>query len=340
MITSVFFVFALVMLTSFFPIKVRGIRNFLLLAFTVWLFLLAGLRDDNVAADYSVYMSFWNLRELQGIVEVSFIWIRDFLKYKLDLQPIYLFVVYAVLGVSSKIYAISKTSAFPFLSVLIYISHYFILHELVQVRIGVAAGFFLIALYYKTRENLYYTLIFILIAFFFHYSAAVGLLILFINNKHSKLYYFLIPAGYVFYFLNSKLNISIPIPYVQQKLDTYQEMKKWGIGDEINVFNFVFLIRILILYFLFYKAKTISIKFTSVNLFIKVYAISLFSFLFLSDNPAFSFRIQEFLGVVEIMLIPLLGYAYRNKLFSKLIVVIIAIAFISIDVFYIKYIFK
>lgn len=340
MIATVLSIFGAVLFVSFFPIKYRKVSNSLLILFAIILSLVAGLRESDVANDYIVYMSFWNRRDIVGDVETSFVFIRDILKYQLLLQPIYLFLIFAFVGVCTKFYAIGKLAPYPFLAILIYLGHYYILHELTQIRIGVAAGFFLIALYYKTIENLYLTILFILLAFLFHYSAVVGLIILLINNKNSKFFYFLIPIGYILYFVNNKLNISIPIPYVQQKLEAYQEMKKWGVGDEINVFNFVFLVRILILYYLFYKAKIIENHYKNIYIFLKIYAISLFTFLFLSDNPAFSFRIQEFLGIVEIILLPLIAFVYNNKVFGKIIVILIAVAFISIDIFYNKYIFS
>lgn len=56
------------------------------------------------------------------------------------------FVIFAILGVSLKLYAIKKISPFPVLSVLVYICFYFILHEMTQIRAGVATAIFLIAI--------------------------------------------------------------------------------------------------------------------------------------------------------------------------------------------------
>lgn len=340
MIAIIFFIFGLVLFVSLFPMKFSLVQKILMILLGIILILVAGFREDDVTNDYKVYLSFWTQRDLEGEVELSFIWLRDILRHQLLLPPVYLFLTFATLGVGTKIYAINKLSIYPFLALLIYVGHYYILHELTQIRIGVSAGFFLIAIYYKIEKKIYHTLLFLILAFFFHYSAVIGIILFILNNKDSKFYYFLIPLGYVIFFFNNQLNISIPIPYVQQKMEAYQEMKKWGVGDEINVFNFVFLVRILLLYILFFYAKRISVYNENVYLLLKIYAISLFSFLFLSDNPAFSFRIQEFLGIVEIILLPLIAVIFRNKSFGKLFVILIAIGFIFIDIFYNKYIFK
>lgn len=342
MISTVFFIFFVVLFISFFPIKFRVINNTIIIAVGLVLILIAGLRDNDVASDYSVYMMFWQQRDLTGLVEQSFIWIRQLLKDDLSLPSIYLFLVYAIIGVGTKIYAINKISPYPFLCILVYIGHYYILHDLTQIRIGAGAGFFLIAIYYKTQQNLRLTILFLCIATFFHYSAAVGFILLFLNNKSVKFYYFLIPLGYLLYFFNTQVEFNIPIPYIQQKIDIYKEMKKYGLNksDEINLFNFVLLARILIVYFLFYCSKKISQHYEYIYLFVKIYCISLFAFVFLADNPSFSFRIQEFLGIIEIVLIPLLAFAFTRRFWGKLLVVSIAFTFICIDIFYNNYIFK
>lgn len=320
--------------------KVRKIENILLVLFGVVLVLMAGFRADDVSNDYVVYLNFWHQRVIDGDVEFSFVIIREFLKNYLHLPPQYLFLTFAFLGVSLKLIAIRKFAAYPFLALLVYLSHYYILHELTQIRVGVAAGFFLIAIYYKSIQNIRLTVFFLLLAVLFHYSAVVGFLILVLDDRKRIFYYFLIPLGYVMFFVNNQFSITIPIPYIQDKMEIYDEMKKYGIGEEINVFNFVFVARIVLLYFIFYKARVIEKFVPNIYFLLKVYAISLFSFLLLSGNAVYSFRIQEFFGVVEIILVPTLVFAFRSRMPGKLLVIAIALSFILIDIYYNEYIFK
>lgn len=340
MIVLIFLIFALILYISFFPIKVRRIEDIILITLGIILIFVAGLRADDVTNDYNVYLKFWQQRNLKGDVEFSFVWIKDFLKNYLHLPPQYLFLTFAALGVSSKFIAIRKLAAYPFLALLVYLSHYYILHELTQIRIGVASGFFLLAIYFKIKNNIKLTILFLCLSVVFHYSAAVGFIILFLNDKKRVFYLMLIPIGYLLYFLNNQLSITIPIPYIQEKMEIYDEMKKYGVGDEINVFNFVFLSRILILYFLFYKAKVIAEFIPHIYVFLKIYTISIFSFLLLSGNAVYSFRIQEFFGIIEIVLIPTIVFAYKKKIMGKLLVIGIAFSFILIDIYYNEFIFK
>lgn len=56
------------------------------------------------------------------------------------------FIIYSAISISIKLYVIKKLSLSPFLSIIVYISLYYILHELTQFRIGVAAAFFLLSI--------------------------------------------------------------------------------------------------------------------------------------------------------------------------------------------------
>lgn len=336
MIEQIFLIFFMVSFLCILPIKKEFIKWPLILVCLILIYF-AAYRDQNSVNDYKIYLNFWNYRDIYGTVETSFVVIRDILKYYFYFDYYSMFFVFAFLGVSTKFYSISKLSPFAFYSVLIYIGHYFILHELTQIRIGVASGFFLIAIYFRIQKRILLTLIFLGAAIFFHYSTALGIIILFLKNKKSKLYYYLIPIGYTLYFLNTRLNINISIPYIQDKLNAYNEIKNLGMGDEINVYNAVFLFRIGLFYFLMFNEERLYKYYNGSGLLIKIYGLSLFMFLFLANIPAFSFRIQEFFGVVEIVLIPLIIYLFPKPFIGKIFVVLIAFIFLILDIYYNTY---
>ncbi|WP_256742632.1 EpsG family protein, partial [Cronobacter sakazakii] len=49
-------------------------------------------------------------------------------------------------SIGIKLHAIKKISSSPILSLIIYIAFYYILHDMTQIRAGVAAGLFLLAI--------------------------------------------------------------------------------------------------------------------------------------------------------------------------------------------------
>ncbi len=304
--------------------------------------MVAGLRPDNVTNDYSIYLLYWYEKSIEEIVEISFIQIKHILKNVLNLEPVYLFLVYAILGVSSKIYAIRLLSKNIFLCILIYFCHFYILHELTQIRVGVATGFFLIGVYYLEKRNLCKFLFAITLATYFHYSAFVAFPLWFVYNNNNKLKYYtlLVPLGYIIYYIGGSLIVNIPIPYIQQKIQIYtlaeQNSNKEG---ELNLFSAIYLFRIVIFFVLYFFTEKIVVQQKYIYLFLKIYAISLFSFTALATIPSFSFRIQQLFGVVEIFLIASIVYIFNNKYIGVLSVIIIAFIFLLINLYINKLVF-
>lgn len=346
MISLFFALFIVSTILYFINIKNKTLVNGVLLICALTLILVAGLRERGFDKDYFIYKAFWMTTKLRGNVEYSFYLIRNFLKNDLGLKFQYILLVYAVLGVTLKLIAIKKLSPLIWGSLLIYISNYYILHEFTQIRIGVATGFLLLSLIYLADKKFVFFSIFACLAVFFHQSCFLVVIFpLFVNSeKNIKFYYFAVPIGYFFYFFNTVLDIKLPIPSLQEKIDFYEVATESGFMKEekINVFNALFLIRVLILNVLLYYSKKISEYFPNIYLLVKLYAISLFSFVFLSKIPVFAYRIQELLGVVEIIIIPCIIYIFPKqfKILGMISVFAIALVFFLMNVYFVKLIVK
>ena len=140
----------------------------------ICLIIIAGFRDGSEMPDYATYQGLYD----QGIsynfmylIELSFIYIVKLSHLIASGNAVVLFVIYAILGVSLKLYAITKISTLYFFSLVIYISNYFILQEMIQIRAGVATAFILISLVFVYNRNLKLFLASIGLAIFFHYSS-------------------------------------------------------------------------------------------------------------------------------------------------------------------------
>ena len=176
------------------------------------------------------------------------------------------FITYAILGVTLKLYEIQKLSLLPLLSIFIYTSHYFVFHEMTQIRAGVASGIFLLAIPNIFNRNLKAYLLKTILALMFHYSAIVMIFIYFINpTKLNKKFYLAIPLlGLVFAFVpyigKTLLNILIPLfpSILSHKLSIYQQLTELGVGNfnKINLFNLYYTsITILYLFFVLNYVK-------------------------------------------------------------------------------------
>ncbi|MXS70331.1 hypothetical protein GSF70_03800 [Flavobacteriaceae bacterium W22] len=336
---ALFFIFATLFLIN---IRHRITINLIAIISAIILILVSGLRARGVDRDFFIYKGFWMTKKLRGNVEDSFYFIRNFIKEDLGLDFQYLLLTYAFLGVSIKLISIRKLSPLFWGSLLIYFSNYYILHEFTQIRIGVATGFLLMSLYFLSDKKYILFYFFAIIAVFFHQSCFFVLVFPVIQNteKNLRFYYLVVPLGYLFYFFNTYLNFKIPIPSLQEKIDLYETATESGFmkDEKTNVFNALFLIRISILNIILYFAKKIHNNFSGVYLFVKIYSFSLFSYLFLSKIPVFAFRIQELLGVVEIILIPCIIFIFPQKFrfLGVVLIFMIALIFFLMNIFYIK----
>lgn len=72
------------------------------------------------------------------------------------------------------------------------------------------------------------------------------------------------------------------------------------------------------------------------NILLKIFGISIFSFLFFADLPVFAHRISELYGIVVILLFADIHYTIRQDILSRVIVCLIGIAYFSINIFYAK----
>ena len=97
-----------------------------------------------------------------------------------------LFMTYAFISIVIHLPALWKLSKLPLLTLTIYISYYYMMHEMVQMRAGVAAGLFLWAIYFYVEKKKLMSLACILVGFLFHYSAAAGLVLFLLKDKLPK----------------------------------------------------------------------------------------------------------------------------------------------------------
>ncbi|WP_420107100.1 EpsG family protein [Klebsiella pneumoniae] len=62
-------------------------------------------------------------------------------------------MLYAFLAISIKLFGIYKASPSPLLSFLYYLGGFYFLHEMMQIRIGLAGAFIFLSFYYLTNND-------------------------------------------------------------------------------------------------------------------------------------------------------------------------------------------
>lgn len=210
MVYLFFLVYFILLLNVIFIQKTKFENSFFVLS-GVLLFLIAGFRSDDVTNDYTGYVDYYNdvINHSFSRVEPSFIYIAEFVDLIFH-DVLFLFVIYAILGICFKYIAICTLSHYKLHSVFIYFCSFFLILEMTQIRAGVATGLVLLCIKPIRERKIFPFLFFSLLAFFFHFSALIILFFYFLNGDYinKKVYFALIPLGYFMYFFNINLFFS------------------------------------------------------------------------------------------------------------------------------------
>lgn len=271
-------------------------------------------------------------------VEFSFRWFAEMLNYiSNDVSSI--FFLYAFIGIILKLYAIKKNTGLVFVSLLVYLSHYYILHDMIEIRISVAASFFLLALPYLCNGNKKKAALLFCCGIFFHYSLLVVFPLLFFSNTTlSKTWKIvlasIVPLGYICYFLHFDILMNLPIPYIGEKLELYQGIKDLGGFEEIYVFkNPLLLITIFVYYMLLYFYDTVYKYKRLLPMLLKIMGLSLACFFFFSSLPVLSGRLYELFGVVNIFTFTYIFYIIKPSYAAKATIAIMTSIIMFMDIF-------
>ena len=313
--------------------------RWLYVAVGVALVLISALRPEGMDRDYSEYISHFNNYDVVVMLEPTFKAIAWFVHSFLGSNPVFLFAIYAILGVSLKLVAIRELSNVALLSVAIYISQFFILHEMTQIRAGVASALLLLTIKPLYERNWWRFLLLALCATVFHFSGVVLFVLWLISPRHRlKMYMFFIPTAIALSLMGVDILGLIPIPYLSAKIELYQNIREYtdSTHNHINLFNSVYLLRLVLCYLLFWAAPTLSKYNRYYTLLLKIYTLSLTALPLFATLPVVAYRVYEMLGVVEIILIPTLVYLIRPKSAAYMTVVGYGFCQLMLSIFYNK----
>ena len=303
--------------------------------------LFCAFRTIGVDPDSKTYEDIFksNSNNPKLLVESSFLFISEIIKYFTD-DVHYLFLIYAILGITIKFYALRQLSPWYFLPLIIYFSNYFILHDFIQIRAGVASAMLLLAIKPLSEGNKKKAIVYFLIANVFHYSSLVFYPILFFSNSLSKIWKYaliaIMPVGAVLFMLRLDFLSALPIPYIQEKLDMYKTLTETGFFEEFNLKNVPLWIQYVIILYSLYFYDTILEKCPALPLLLKATAYSMFFFFAFSSVSVVAGRFQELLGIVELALFPYVCYTFRPQLYGKIAVCFIAV----VKIFFILFVWK
>lgn len=303
-------IFLLIAMFCYFEDYITDYKNTIYFNFCIALILLAGFRVVGVDPDSDNYEYYFHnvfKASALGMMEPSFKYICMILG-RITTNVHVLFLVYAVAGVTIKLYAFKRLSPILFVPLLFYISFYFELHEMTQMRAGIVSGLYLLALKHLGNGSRKKAAFLILIGSLFHFSSLVLLPILFVNNKdcnrrQTLFWLLLIPLGYLVYWGGMNILLNPDIPFIGQKMAIYQTaMEKGRQTVDINIFDPLHLMAILLFYYTYFFRETIKENCPDFNVIFKATAIGLFAYSALAFLPVLALRVSQLYCVANIIL--------------------------------------
>lgn len=308
----------------------------------ILLFIIAAFRGRGVSRDYENYIDFFHIIKNGGIVtelsEPSYPLIVKLVTIFTDsFLPV--FVIYAFLGVFFKLLAFRKIMGLKegFLAIIIYLSNFYFLHEMTQIRIGLASAFFLLGIQYIIKKEPIKYLICILIGCFFHLSIIITLPFYFINSKRINPIYWvgLLLINLAFYLLHLSLLDFLPFIVPESymiKLYAYKEfMLDLTNNTTITIFN-RFLVYLILNLFLLFNWRVLSEKSEYFIILLKLSFISLSIAFFFYDFYLFAFRFSELIGVVQICLFALIAFVFDKKIVGVTLILLLSLFLILINI--------
>lgn len=285
------------------------------------LFLLAGFRGRYVGRDYTVYEKYFSMFVYSNKYTIDYLDFFEPAFYFIPTISYFLFgkmfllgcfAIFALLGVYLKLKAILQFSNSFFLSIVIYAGGLFYLHEMTQIRAGVASGILLLSMKPIRDRNFPRFLLYMLSACFFHYSSLLFLPIYFLNHKkfNIKLYSIILLSALTIAILKiNLLQISSSIPFAM-KLEMYAQR---GRTSELNIFNYGFLISFIMLLLLILRQKIIQQYNPYFLVMLNIFFFSIVFYLVAHPIPVLAIRTYELLGSVQFCIVPCVIYMFDKR---------------------------
>lgn len=323
-------IYIIVLLFLIFCCCFENNRKFFYLGIFV-LFIFAIMRGDEVDRDYKTYISIYEylINGDQYTIEPTFI-LLTYISHAFTNSPILIFVVYALIALYYKSKYIRYFSPYICLSLIVYYSNFYFIHELTQIRIGAASAIGFFALKHLIENNKRNFVVLVLLSALFHFSMVVLFIALIfdkrkINSQFILVTCILIGISYGLIFLNInplRLLQYIPIPVLQEKLAIYTFQTENEMIEPVNVISAIQIIRLGVILFIFANAKKFENN-TSMVLLCKIYSLSPLCLVLLSSLPAFAIRVSELFYVADIVVLPMLAsYCKQNRMVRFIIILL------------------
>lgn len=236
------------------------------------------------------------------------------------------FLLFVLIGVALKLKYIEKYPAIMWMALTVYLSGKLESMDMVAIRAGAAAVFFLYAIDYKVRDEKKKMFFALFVAVMFHYSALACFVLFLLDSQklHRRFYLIALVGSHLLaimgFFLNKYIGILSYISALEAVLNMHQE------GETMNFLNLIQIGHIIICVFFWINVKKIQMCHENALLYLKLYTIGICVLPLLAQMISMALRLQELFMITEILLIPM-GFSvlFKRKILGRLIIVLYSI---------------
>lgn len=326
--------FAVTVVMAFLEDYLKEIHKIVILAVLATLMvLLATTKSIDHTADGTIYEHiFYNNDEIltQLTTEPTFLWLSR-LVLALGGGLIWMFLIYALIAIPTKLKALYGMTPYIFTALIIYIPIYYELHDLIQIRAAAACAFLLLALNPLSNKRYWTATLLMIIAILFHYSSVVFIPFLFIGNRqlgyNSRLVVAcVIPVCFVIYLMGKDLFSLIPSSILGGKLDYYQKTSEKGEWEMALLYkNVYFMLKVAMIYLCLYFYNHIVENNRLAPLLLNLFLASILSPMLFSTIPVIASRVSDMYGIIDCIVFTFALYLFSPRYLARFGILIIGI---------------
>ena len=254
-------------------------------------------------------------------------------------EIVVIFFIYALLAISVKLTVLWNITPYVFTAMIVYMGIYYPLHDVIQIRCGVAAAFLLWALIPLAKRQYLYAVGLTLVATMFHYSSLVFLPIILVGNMRVGKYwkYLLgatIPICLVLYLMNIGAISLIPGSIIEGKLDIYKEMSEAGGWEEyIPYKQLTFLAEFALLYIFLFFYDTIEEHCIYAPILVKILVFEMFFLTMFTEIPVLGGRLHDLFGMFNAVAFTCCLYCIRPLYAARIGIAVFSLGYYLIQMF-------
>jgi hypothetical protein len=280
----------------------------------IFLIIIAGFRSETCCMDYDIYVEYYhNIANIPITFLEPTYFVISWLSRVLFGSVAGVFLIYSILGVSLKGIAFVRLTKYYSITLILYFGSFFLLHEMTQIRVGVASAFLLLSIPSIADKKPRDFLMYLFLGSLFHYSFLIFGFVYFLKSDKLNPYIYLGMVIFAFIAFACGLNLAslfqfFRLGFISEKINAYKSMLADGYHADIMILNPLLMLRIFVLSVLIYKWEFFQEKNKNAVILIKIYAFSIFFFIAFADLPVLAGRLSQLFGIVEIILVPFVIY--------------------------------